>query len=182
VGWFESVDLVSVLRSAFWSLPAGCWSEPTGARGGVHVALVIERRESKIPAFKDVEAKIRSREERARLNERMKEYLAELERKSYLYLDPPVQAAGFRSSTGEAPGGNEFPLVAPDTAATGDGSVAAGDTAVDDTAVDDTAVDDTAADPEAAEEKEIERGLEEIEAETPPEDAPAPDAPPGSSP
>src|SRR6185436_2544565 len=75
---------------------------------------------STLPAFKDVEAEIRSREERARLNERMKGYLADLEKKSYLYLDPPPQAAGFRGAEGEARG-VEFPFVVPSVEPEGGG-------------------------------------------------------------
>jgi parvulin-like peptidyl-prolyl isomerase len=113
LGWVESGDLDAALEDAVWTLEPGSWSEPTRARGGVHVAQVIERRESVIPEFKDVEGEIREREERSRLNERMKTYLAELEKKSYLYLDPPPEAAGFRTASGETPGNVEFPLVPP---------------------------------------------------------------------
>ena len=113
LGWVESGDLAPALESAVWTLESGAWSEPTRARGGVHLAQVIERRESVIPSFKEVEAEIRAREERARLNERLKSYLAELEQKAYLYLDPPPEAAGFRTASGETPLNVEFPLVAP---------------------------------------------------------------------
>jgi peptidyl-prolyl cis-trans isomerase SurA len=174
LGWVEAGDLDPALRDAVWTLPAGEWSKATRGRGGVHVAQVIDRKESVIPSFKDVEAEIRTREERARLNVRMKEYLVELEKKSYLYLDPPPQAAGFRSSSGEAPGGTEFTLIAPADDAAGAGEAKDGEATVGA----DAAGDEDAA--EAAEEGEIERDLEELEEETPPEDAPAPDAPPGS--
>lgn len=111
LGWVEAGDLDSALQLAVWVLDAGEWSAPTRARGGVHVAQVIERRESTIPSFKEVEGDIRTREERAAVNERMKGYLAELEQKSYLYLDPPPRAAGFRGAEGEASTGVEFPFV-----------------------------------------------------------------------
>jgi parvulin-like peptidyl-prolyl isomerase len=115
LGWVAAGDLDPALKESVWSLAAGEWSAPTRARGGVHLAQVMDRRESIVPAFKDVEEEIRSRQERARMNERMEGYLAELEKKSYLYLDPPPQAAGFRTSTGETPSNVEFPFVAPGT-------------------------------------------------------------------
>jgi parvulin-like peptidyl-prolyl isomerase len=117
LGWVAAGDLDPALEGAAWKLAPGSWSEPTRARGGVHIAQVVERRESVIPSFKEVENEIRAREERARLNERLKAYLAELEKKSYLYLDPPAQAAGFRTASGETPLNVEFPVVAPGTAA-----------------------------------------------------------------
>ena len=121
---------------------------------------MIERRESTIPPFKDVEAEIRSREERAAVNERMKGYLAELEKKSYLYLDPPPRAAGFRGAEGEATTGVEFPFVVPGTdrrdRPKGKGK--------------DKDSKATEAEAEGAEEQEIERGLEEIEENAPPDD------------
>ena len=157
MGWVVAGDLDGALQMAVWVLDPGAWSAPTRARGGVHIAQVIERRESTIPAFKDVEDEIRSREERAAVDERMKGYLAELEKKSYLYLDPPPRAAGFRGADGEASGGVEFPFVVPGT--------------IDDTKKGkgkDSKV--TEAEAEGAEEQEIERGLEEIEENAPPED------------
>ena len=117
LGWVESGDLDAALEDAVWDLGPGSWSEPTRGRGGVHLAQVIERKESVIPAFKDVEAEIRQREERSRVNARLKDYLAELEKKSYLYLDPPPEAAGFRSAAGETPLNVEFPLIAAGTSA-----------------------------------------------------------------
>ena len=87
----------------------------------------------------------------------MKGYLAELEKKSYLYLDPPPRAAGFRGAEGEATTGVEFPFVAPGT--------------IDETTKKGKDKDSkaTEAEAEGAEEREIERDLEEIEEEAPPE-------------
>jgi hypothetical protein len=152
LGWVEAGDLDPSLETAVWSLAAGAWSVPTPGRGGIHLAQVIERRESTIPAFKDVEGEIRNRQERAAVNERMKGYLADLEKKSYLYLDPPPRAAGFRGAEAEASTGVEFPFVVPGTIdeATKKGKGGKGSK-------------ETEAEAEGAEETEIERGLEEIE-------------------
>ncbi len=154
LGWVEAGDLDSALQLAVWVLDPGDWSKPTRARGGVHIAQVIERRESTVPSFKEVEAEIRSREERAAVSERMKGYLAELEKKSYLYLDPPPQAAGFRGAEGEVTTGVEFPFVVPGTIdeATKKGKDK-GSKATED----------------EAEQREIEPDLEKIEVEVPPE-------------
>ena len=87
----------------------------------------------------------------------MKGYLAELEKKSYLFLDPPPQAAGFRGAEGEATKGVDFPFVAPADAEAGGDEAAPAEAAVDDAVA------------EGAEEEEIERGLEEIEEAAPPQ-------------
>jgi parvulin-like peptidyl-prolyl isomerase len=168
LGWVVAGDLDSALQMAVWVLDPGAWSAPTRARGGVHIAQVIERRESTIPAFKDVEGEIRNRQERAAVNERMKGYLADLEKKSYLFLDPPPQAAGFRGAEGEATTGVEFPFVVPGTEPeTKKGKGKDSKT--------------SEAEAEGAEEQEIERGLEEIEENAPSDDdAPEELAPPTS--
>jgi parvulin-like peptidyl-prolyl isomerase len=112
LGWVEQGDLDPALEKAAWGLAPNAWSAPTRARGGIHLVQLLERREATIPVFKDVEAQIRQRQERAALDERMEGYLAELEKKSYLYLDPPPQAAGFRANV-EGAGGRDFPFVVP---------------------------------------------------------------------
>jgi parvulin-like peptidyl-prolyl isomerase len=172
LGWVESGDLDPALEAAVWSLAAGAWSGPTRGRGGIHLAQVLERRESTIPAFKDVEGEIRNRQERAAVNERMKGYLEELEKKSYLYLDPPPGAAGFRGADGEASTGVDFPFVAPGTFAEQEGKKGKGG----------KNAKPTEAEAEGAEETEIERGLEELEDEAPPEDEPREETAPPTSP
>lgn len=185
LGWVEQGDLDPALEKAAWTLAPNAWSPPTRARGGIHLVQLIERRESTIPAFKDVEGLIRQREQRARLDERMEGYLVELAKKSYLYLDPPPQAAGFRGGESESSTGIEFPFVVPSETATKDRDgggkngrkakagaeateAAAEDAAAETPATEDAVIEEAreeaeeAAD-EAAEEEEVERGLEEIE-------------------
>ena len=206
LGWVESGDLDAALEDAAWGLAPGTWSDPTRGRGGVHLAQMVERKESVIPTFKDVEGEIRAREERARVNERLKTYLAELEDKSYLYLDPPPQAAGFRTASGETPLSVEFPLVARDAAgaapAPETGAAAAAEADAADAAAREAAVEAAAAeaetesletgsaadsDAEEAVEQEIEDDLrqvqeEEIDLKPLPEEAPEPDLPDGLPP
>jgi parvulin-like peptidyl-prolyl isomerase len=176
LGWVESGDLDSSLEAAVWSLAAGAWSPPTRGRGGIHLAQVVERRESTIPAFKDVEAEIRNRQERAAVNERMEGYLEELEKKSYLYLDPPPRAAGFRGEDGEASSGVDFPFVAPGTFAEQAGKKAKGGKGARGDG------GPTEAEAAGAEETEIERGLEELEDDAPPEDDDLPEIEPDDLP
>lgn len=113
LGWVGRGDLDGTLETALWSLESGEYSEPTRARGGVHIALVAERRESVIKPFKEVEEVIERQQQGARNAEKIKEYLVELEEKSYLFLDPPPEAAGFRTSSGETPLNVDFAIFDP---------------------------------------------------------------------
>ncbi|HVR30893.1 MAG TPA: peptidylprolyl isomerase [Thermoanaerobaculia bacterium] len=174
LGWVESGDLAPALEQAVWSLEPGAWSEPTRSRGGVHLAQVVDRKESVIPSFKEIEPEIRAREERVRLNQQLKSYLSELEAKSFLYLDPPPEAAGFRTASGEIPLNVEFPLMPPAS----EGSPAKGRA---------RGAADAVEDAEAAVEREIEDDLrqapeEEIDLKPLPEDLEGPDGLPTTTP
>ncbi|HEV7787283.1 MAG TPA: peptidyl-prolyl cis-trans isomerase, partial [Thermoanaerobaculia bacterium] len=54
LGWVSPGDLDKNLEGAVWKLPVGSLSEPVEARGGLHLVQVIDRRESRIPAFNEV--------------------------------------------------------------------------------------------------------------------------------
>jgi peptidyl-prolyl cis-trans isomerase SurA len=112
LGWVASGDLDATLEDAVWGLESGQYSEPIRARGGLHIAQLVERQESVVRAFKEVEDEIRLDRQRERTNEKLEEYLVELEQKAYLYLNPPAAAAGFRTATGETPLNAEFPVLA----------------------------------------------------------------------
>lgn len=116
LGWVRSGDLAAALEDAVWDLEPGQFSEPIRARGGLHIAQLVDRRESTVRPFKDVEERIRAQQERERTNEKLEEYLAELEEKAYLYLDPPAPAAGFRASSGKRRRDPDFPLLRPSDA------------------------------------------------------------------
>ena len=169
LGWVVAGDLDGALQLAVWVLDPGEWSEPTRARGGVHIAQVIERRESNIPAFKDVEDEIRGREERAR-GQRADEGLPGGAREEVLPLSRSTTARRrFPRREGETTTGVEFPFVVPGHHGRHEERQGQG------------RLQGAEAEAEGAEEQEIERGLEEIEENAPPEsDAPEELAPPTS--
>ncbi|MDX1382938.1 MAG: SurA N-terminal domain-containing protein [Thermoanaerobaculia bacterium] len=119
-GWVVAGDLDPALEAAIWDLDVGGFSEPTRARGGLHIAEVLAREEAVLKPFKDVEEEIDHKRRLAETNDMMNEYLVDLEKKSYLFLDPPPEAAGFRTATGETPLSGELSLMESSAAARGD--------------------------------------------------------------
>jgi peptidyl-prolyl cis-trans isomerase SurA len=96
LGWVSPGDLDKNLETAVWKLPKGAVSDPVEARGGLHLAQVIDRRESRVPPFSEVAEAIRAREQERVFREEVTKYMVELEKKSLIVANPPEEAAGFR--------------------------------------------------------------------------------------
>ncbi len=97
LGWVGPGDLDPAIEEAIWELDAGEISAAVPARGGLHVCQVLERREAAIREFPEVADQIREQETNRRFQTEIGEYLAELERASYVVIEPPPEAASFRS-------------------------------------------------------------------------------------
>lgn len=97
LGWVSPGDLDPSLEAAVWKLPKGAVSEPVEARGGLHLVQVVDRRESRVPAFNEVAEAIRQREQNRLYQEEWVKYLGELEKKSLVVATPPPDAAGYRA-------------------------------------------------------------------------------------
>ncbi|MFL6194942.1 MAG: peptidyl-prolyl cis-trans isomerase [Thermoanaerobaculia bacterium] len=96
LGWVSPGDLDKNLETAIWKLPKGSIGEPVQARGGLHLVQMIDRRESRIPPFSEVQAQIQSREEERVFREEIAKYMVELEKKSLVVANPPQEAANYR--------------------------------------------------------------------------------------
>lgn len=109
LGWVSPGDLDKSLETAVWKLPVGTLSEPVPARGGLHLAQIIERREARIPPFAEVAEAIQAREQDRVFREEVAKYMTELEKKSLIVANPPEEAAGFRrrldTAESDEPGG-----------------------------------------------------------------------------
>jgi parvulin-like peptidyl-prolyl isomerase len=103
LGWVSPGDLDKNLETAVWKLPKGSVSEPVQARGGLHLVQVVDRRESRIPSFAEVQAAIQAREQERVFRQEVTKYMAELEKKSLVVANPPAEAANFRRQLGVAP-------------------------------------------------------------------------------
>ena len=98
LGWVDVGDLDPQLEEALNGLSPGSVSEPTLARGGLHVIQTVEQEESRLRPFQDVSAEIEARLSDERFEEQMDGYMRELETSAYIESDPPPEAAGFRGS------------------------------------------------------------------------------------
>lgn len=96
LGWVSPGDLDKNLETAVWKLPKGSLSEPVQARGGLHLVQVLDRRESRIPPFSEVQAAIQAREQERVFRQEIAKYMVELEKKSLIVANPPADAANFR--------------------------------------------------------------------------------------
>jgi peptidyl-prolyl cis-trans isomerase SurA len=96
IGWVSPGDLDKNLETAVWNLPKGGISEPVQARGGLHLAQVLDRRESRIPTFAEVQEAIQAREQERVFRQEVGKYMAELEKKSLIVAKPPEEATNFR--------------------------------------------------------------------------------------
>ena len=121
VGWVTPGDLDPKLEEAVWALEVGAYGDPVTAPGGLHVARLIALEASVVKPFKDVEDAIHQQQRMAATEDRIAGYLVDLEETSYLFLDPPEAAAGFRTATGETPLSAEFPILDADPGSAGAG-------------------------------------------------------------
>ena len=97
LGWVNVGDLDPQLEEALNGLAPGSVSEPTAARGGLHVIQMLEQEEARLRDFQDVSDEIEARLSDERFAEEMDRYMRELETNAYIESDPPPEAAGFRS-------------------------------------------------------------------------------------
>lgn len=99
-GWVEPGELAPALDEVAFDLTAGEVSDPIPARGGLHVLQVVERSEPTVQPFDEVADLIRQREQQRLFDKRYREYMDELEEASFIRIEPPPEAAGFRGVEG----------------------------------------------------------------------------------
>ena len=107
LGWVSPGDLDKNLEAAVWKLPKGAVSEPVQARGGLHLVQVLDRRESRIPPFSEVQAAIQAREQERVFRQETAKYMVELEKKSLIVANPPTEAANYRRQLASTDLGDE---------------------------------------------------------------------------
>ena len=109
LGWVSPGDLDPGLQAAAWKLKPGEVSEPVAGRGGLHLLLAAEHRDSRVPPFSEVSSVIQNREQERVYNQEVTKYMTELEQKSLIVVDPPAEAAGFRRLFNKPEAGAELP-------------------------------------------------------------------------
>jgi parvulin-like peptidyl-prolyl isomerase len=96
LGWVSPGDLDKNLEAAVWKLPKGSISEPVQARGGLHLVQVLDRHDSRVPSFAEVQDVIKQHEQERVFRQETAKYMAELEKKSLIVANPPAEAANYR--------------------------------------------------------------------------------------
>jgi len=96
LGWVNAGDLDAELEKAVWQLQPGGVTAPVRGRGGLHVVKVLERREPALRPFDEAKERIAGRVEQGRLASEYPAYLRELEAHSYIALNVPPEAEGFK--------------------------------------------------------------------------------------
>ena len=69
------------------NLAVGRWSEPIESGGGVYLARNLEREESIVPAFEEIEGVVRQDLKRRRGDESLRRYLDDLRRQKPVAID-----------------------------------------------------------------------------------------------
>ncbi len=95
--WLRAEELEASLSEAAWALTPGEYSPPVSARGGYHILHLSGLREAKIRPLEEVQGFIMQREYGKRFDRELRNFLAELENKSYIQEDLPEEAVGYRA-------------------------------------------------------------------------------------
>lgn len=113
VGWVGPGDLAAELERAVWALPAGEVSEPIAARGGLHLAQVLEVKEKSQRTFEEVRDALLARERSQRFEQELEKYLEELEEKAYWDYRPLEGLEDFQTASGRTVREGQRELLAP---------------------------------------------------------------------
>ncbi len=108
--WLRAEELEVSLSEAAWALAPGDYSPPIAARGGLHILHVTGLREAKQRPLAEVQDLIMRREYSKRFDRELRNFLAELESKSYIQEDLPEEAVGYRAVMSDFQPENEIEL------------------------------------------------------------------------
>ncbi len=100
LGWLQREELGEELRAAAFAAPVGGYSEPTEARGGLHLLHVFENEPGGKRPFAEVQDEVRSRLQNQSFGRELRSYMAELETQAFVREDLPAEALGFRALAG----------------------------------------------------------------------------------
>ncbi len=105
LGWVEEGDLDPQIEPQVLALAAGEVGAPIPARGGLHVSQVLAIEEEHTRPFSEVRDEVENLELLRLQQEAVTTMLSDLENSSFIRIDPPPEAAGFRAtrSTTEDP-------------------------------------------------------------------------------
>ena len=94
LGYFEPDKLAPTVREAVVGLLEGGVSDPVQTRQGYLILQVVEHHAAGIPAFEEVESRIRERLYMEEVQPALREFLNELRREAYVYVKAGYQDTG----------------------------------------------------------------------------------------
>ncbi len=97
LGWLEREEIGAELRDPAFRTAAGSFAGPVEARGGLHVLHVVDVRDGRVRAFADVQTELRQEVRGRTYGREMRNYMAELEERSFISESLPADAVGFRA-------------------------------------------------------------------------------------
>ena len=95
--WLERGELEEGLEQAAWALQVGSFSPPIAGRGGYHILELVALEEAGLRPFKEVEEAISRRERSRRFAKELRDFIKEIEHKSYIVENLPPEAVGYRN-------------------------------------------------------------------------------------
>jgi peptidyl-prolyl cis-trans isomerase SurA len=116
LGWVETRELDPALAAAVEPLAPGGYAEPVKARGGWHVVQLAEREDAHVRPYEEVRDAVRGRERSKRYQERLADYMIDLEEKAYISENAPPEAQGFRRERAKVPGSDPLEALRTDSA------------------------------------------------------------------
>ena len=103
LGWVVVNDLDRALVDGLAAVEAGKFSEPISGRGGAHIVEVLERKPSRLLPYSEIKERLDQSERQRRFQLELPGYMEGLERKAFVYAEPPPEAAQFRRAAPAAP-------------------------------------------------------------------------------
>lgn len=97
LGWLESNELGGGLRDSAFGLEPGAYSEPVAGRGGLHVIRLVDRQESRLRPFSEVQPEIAGILQGERFGRELRTYMAELSDRAFVEENLPPEAVGYRA-------------------------------------------------------------------------------------
>ncbi len=118
LGWVEPKEIDPALARAVEGLAAGGFAEPVKARGGWHLVQLAERQDAHVRPYEEVRDGLRSKERSRRYQDRLADYMAELEEKAFISSTVPPEAQGFRRQRAQIPGSDPLEALRGESAKT----------------------------------------------------------------
>jgi parvulin-like peptidyl-prolyl isomerase len=92
IGWVSRGDLDPAIEDGVWELDVEEITEPITARGGLHIAQLVERQETSVQPYEEVEERVYGAEFNRRMMEEYEDYLLELQDQAFFQCRGPLES------------------------------------------------------------------------------------------